>query len=391
MLKIIHTNKEINEKVIKEDLDINSNLLDFFVSEPKNISEKIYSTISEIKTLKKKELFYSKILSYLTFLLDSSSLKNDEKGKKVLKNLIEVCQPEIGIKIFQDLFYMLTEEKSNFPLKKEILLNEKISDLKEENDYITIYNLFLLYLIESKYDNDIISKFAELLEKNKNYGLLKKLENIEELRKIIREKILKEKDLISKDINISKLYFFLTLSSPDLVDEDLSLIKLNEKLSNEKNLMDNLENRNDVDILYNSDNTKYFDESYGIKGSELILRNAKESTIHEILIEFVDDEKQSNISIKEFIKRIHENEDEEKEIKIKDEEVQGKFEDIEEFLISGSKNKLYKIIINYLKKEIKVLYIRRCEYKKEQKEELLKKVKDVKSKLEGILKAIQKI
>ena len=60
-------------------------------------------------------------------------------------------------------------------------------------------------------------------------------------------------------------------------------------------------------------------------------------------------------------------------------------------IISGKEHKLYNIAIDYMKKEIRILYLRRPEYTKEQKEELLKNVKDMKSKLEGILRAIEKI
>ena len=44
-----------------------------------------------------------------------------------------------------------------------------------------------------------------------------------------------------------------------------------------------------------------------------------------------------------------------------------------------------------MNQEIRILYLRRPEYTKEQKEELLKNVKDMKAKLEGILRAIDKI
>ena len=389
MLKIIPQNENDYEKAAKEELNIDSNFLDFFASEPKIVLDKINSTLSEIKSSKKGDLFYNKILYYFSFLI--SSIKNDDKGKKIIKNIIEICEPEVGIKIYQDLFYILTEDKNILPLKKEILCNINSSILKEENDFIILYNLFMLYLLKSNYDNDIISKLSELVDKNKNYILLKKLENIEELRKIISKEILNNKEVIAKDINISKLYFFLTMTSPDLVDEDLATITLNEKLINEKNLMDNLENRNDEEILFNSDKNKYFEDNYGIKAAELILIGAKENTIHEILIGFTDEDKKYNITIKEFIKRIFDDAEEEKEIKIKDEEIQSKFEEIEDMLISGNEHKLYNIIIDYSKKEIRILYIRRCKFEKEQKEEILKKVKDMKSRLEGILKAIQKI
>ena len=392
MLKFIPQNENNYEKSAKEELGISSNFLDFFISEPKEISEKINATLAELKSSRKIEIFYNKILYYFSFLEKSGTLKDDDKGKKVIKNLIEICEPEAGAKLYQDLFYILTEEKHNLPLKKEILKHIQKSSLKfEENDFILLYNLFILYLLDTNYDSEIFSLFAELVDKNKNYILLKKLENIEKIRIIMKAEFLKNNEIINKDINFNKLYFFLTLSSPDLVDEDLSAIKLNEKLVTEKKLMDNLENRKDEDIIFNTEYQKYFEEAYGEKASELILIGAKESSIHEILVGF-DEDKQSKISFKEFIERIYEDDDEsKKKPELKEEEIKSKFEEIEDMIISGKEHKLYNIAIDYMKKEIRILYLRRPEYTKEQKEELLKNVKDMKSKLEGILRAIEKI
>ena len=394
MLKFIPQNEINYEKSAKEELGISSNFLDFFSSEPKEISEKINSTLAELKSSKKGEIFYNKILYYFSLLEKSGALKDDDKGKKVIKNLIEICESEVGSKIYQDLFYILTDEKNNLPLKKEILKHIQKSTIKfEENDFILLYNLFVLYLIDTNFDSEIISLFAELIDKNKNYILLKKLENIEKIRLIMREQFLKKNEIINKDLNFNKLYFFLTLSSPDLVDEDLSTIKLNEKLITEQKLIDNLDNRKDADIIFNSEYPKYFDEAYGEKASELILIGAKESSMHELLVGF-DEDKQSKISFKDFIERIYEEDDEEdtkKKVELKEEDIKSKFEEIEDMIISGKEHKLYNIAIDYMKKEIRILYIRRPVYTKEQKEELLKNVKDMKAKLEGILKAIEKI
>ena len=132
--------------------------------------------------------------------------------------------------------------------------------------------------------------------------------------------------------------------------------------------------------------TKYICENCGAKHS-------KESSIHEILIGF-DEDKQTKISFKDFIQRIYEEDDEEetkKKVELKEEEIKSKFEEIEDMIISGKEHKLYNISIDYMNQEIRILYLRRPEYTKEQKEELLKNVKDMKAKLEGILRAIDKI
>ena len=393
MLKFIPQNKNNYEKSAKEELGISSDFLEFFSSDSKEISEKINSTLSEIKSSKRGEIFYNKILYYFSFLENSGKFKDDDKGKKVIKNLIEICEPEVGTKIYQDLFYILTEEKNNLPLKKEILKQIPKSKLNlEECDFILLYNLFILYLLDTNFDNEIMIIFAELTEKNKNYILLKQLENIEKIKIIIRNEYLKNKENITKNAPVSKLFFFLIMVSQDLVDEDLEQIKLNEKLVEEKKMFDNLENRKDDQILFNSDNQKYFEETYGEKAAEFILMGAKESCIHEILNGF-DEDKQTKISFKDFIQRVYEEDDEEneKKVELKEEEIQSKFEEIEDMIISGKEHKLYNIVIDYMNKEIRILYLRRPEYTKEQKEEILKKVKDMKSRLEGILRAIDKI
>ena len=391
MLKFIPQNEKNYENSAKSELGIDSNFLEFFSSTPNEIKEKINSTLSEVKSSKKGEVFYTKLVYYFSFLINSSIFKEDDKGKKVIQNLIEICESEVGSRIFQDLFYILTDEKHNLLLKKEILKLIPKSKIKfEENDFVQLYNLFILYLSDSNYDGEIISIFAELIEKNKNFILLKKLENLEKIRIIIKNEYSKDKSSIIGDINISKLYFFLILSSPDLVDEDLSEVKLNEKLIEEKKLINNLENKKGANILFNSELQKYFDEAYGEKAAELILIGAKESSIHEILIGF-SDEKQMTISFKDLIERIYEEDDEEKKIEFKDEDIQNKFEEIEDMIFSGKEHKLYNIVIDYMKKEIRILYLRRPEYTPEQKEELLKRVKDMKTKLQGILKAIEKI
>ena len=54
------------------------------------------------------------------------------------------------------------------------------SSLKlEENDFILLYNLFILYLLDTNFDSEIISLFSELVEKNQKIS--------KKIRIIIRE------------------------------------------------------------------------------------------------------------------------------------------------------------------------------------------------------------
>lgn len=398
MLKFVSQSDKNKEKAIQEELDIKTNLLDFFSSsDPNTITEKINSTLADIKSKTKKEdTFYTKLIYYFSILANSNTFKADDKAKTSVKNMIQICQNKVGAKIYQDLFYLFDNYKKE--LKKTILIEIPNSKLDfSEEDFISLFSLFISFIIDEKklnktYNSEIIDLFADFVDKNKKYYLLKKIENIERARIILRDEMVTNKDIIIGKINTCKLIAFLTLSSKDLVDEDLDRYSLNEKLTEEKKLFNALENRKDEEILFNKDNIKYFEENYGEKSAELILTGAKECCIHEILIGFEDD-KQTKISFKDFITNIFEddNDDNKKSINLKDEEIQEKFEEIEDMLISGKEHKLYNIAVDYFKKEIKILYLRRPEYGQEQKTNLLNKVKNVKSKLEIILKSLEKI
>lgn len=399
MLKLVCQNDKNNEKAVQEELGVN-NLLDFFsASDPKSISEKINSTLSEIKYKSRKEdAFYTKLIYYFSILINSKSFKNDDKAKTSIKNLIQVCEPEFGVKIYQDLFNLFEEDQKDF--KKHILneiINSKVNF--SEDDMLCLFNLFVVFVVNEKkinksYESEIVDKFAEFVANKKLYHLLRKIFLIENFRINIRDQILKNKDKEISNINTSKLIFFITLSSPDFVDEDLGIYKFNAQLKVEKSLCDALDNRQDAEILFDNNNRKYFDETYGDKGADLILTGAKETCIHEILVGFEDD-KQTKVSFKEFITSIYEEDDEEddkkKKVELKDDEIQSKFEEIEDMIISGKEHKLYNVVVDYFKKEIKILYIRKPTYEDEQKKLLLDKVKNMKSKLEVILKAIDKI
>ena len=397
MLTFIAQNYKTNAKLIQDELGLKTNLMDFFSSsDPKTISEKIETSLGEIKLKsRKEEVFYTKLIYYFSILVNSNLFKNDDKAKTSIKNMIGICESQVGAKIYQDLFNLFDQYQKE--QKKYVLTQIPLSKYDfSEDELISLFILYTVFLVEEKnknktYDSDVINQFSELIEKKKYYYLLRKLDSIEQLRIVIRDEMVKNKDSIVKNVNTSKLLFFLTLTSPDFIDEDLSVFNLNEKLEKEKKLIDDLENRNDEDILFNTDIKKYLEDEYGERAAELILTGAKESCIHEILVGF-EDEKQTNVSFKDFITKIYEDEEEKtKKKEFKDDEIQSKFEDIEDMLISGKEHNLYNIAVDYFKKEIKILYLRRPEYEKEQKTNLLNKVKEMKAKLQVILGALEKI
>ena len=397
MLTFIAQNYKTNEKLIQDELGLKTNLMDFFSSpDPKTITEKIETSLGEIKLKsRKEEVFYTKLIYYFSILVNSNLFKNDDKAKTSIKNMIGICESQVGAKIYQDLFNLFDQYQKE--QKKYVLTQIPLSKYDfSEDELISLFTLYTVFLVEEKnknktYDSDVINQFSELIDKKKYYYLLRKLDSIEQLRIVIRDEMVKNKDSIAKNVNTSKLLFFLTLTSPDFIDEDLSVFNLNEKLEKEKKLIDDLENRNDEDILFNTDNKKYLEDEYGERAAELMLTGAKESCIHEILVGF-EDEKQTNVSFKDFITKIYEDEEEKtKKKEFKDDEIQSKFEDIEDMLISGKEHNLYNIAVDYFKKEIKILYLRRPEYEKEQKTNLLNKVKEMKAKLQVILGALEKI
>lgn len=86
MLKFLTQTDKNNEKIVLEELGV-KNLLDFFSSsDPKSISEKINSTLHEMKLKSKREdAFYTKLIYYFSILINSKSFKKMIKQKLVLK------------------------------------------------------------------------------------------------------------------------------------------------------------------------------------------------------------------------------------------------------------------------------------------------------------------
>ena len=157
-------------------------------------------------------------------------------------------------------------------MKNVVLLEKPLSKVEfTENELVFLYSLFSLFIIDDKklkraYIGEIVDIFAELVTKNNKYYLLKKINNLENIRIIIRDEMLTKKGV--NNINIYK---------------------------RRKKLFDALENRKDGEILYKKDNIKYFEESNGEKVAELILNVVKESYIHEILSGF-EESKQTKIN-----------------------------------------------------------------------------------------------
>ena len=68
--------------------------------------------------------------------------------------------------------------------------------------------------------------------------------------------------------------------------------------------------------------------------------------------------------------------------------IEGKIEDVEEYLIS---NDLYKVILDYETKTINIVYVRKIEYEEEDKNKLIEKLSKIKNNMKSIINAIDKI
>ena len=396
MLKFVSQNEKPNEKLITEELEIDTSLLDFLSSSDYNdIKKKIKNTLNDIKLQSKKiDSFYTKLLFYFSLVIENKKFKFNDKSKTCIDNIINICESESLLNVYQDLFNLFDNNEKEF--KKYILSKILNSEYKfVENDFQNFYILFINYL-ETDLDSEILEKFAKYISDKKNYELLSNISNINNFHKHLS----KEKDIISKSVLISKLYFYVTMTSPDLVDINLEKkLGLNSDLKEEIKLIDLLDNCENKEILfeYKSEN---LEKDYGNEATEKILTGVKENCLHEILLSFIDDKK-NVIQFKELINEIYDDEEDDdeddkknktkKETITDENEILEKFGILEDMLIAGNEHGLYNLVIDYFKKEIKVLYIRRSEYDEEQKKALLSKVKDMKSKLEMILKAVEKI
>lgn len=396
MLKFV--SKTQNDKkfddLIKEELGEKTSILDFLSnSTPNQIKEKIYETLKDVKLKsRKEEMCYTKLIYYFSLVINDKMFNFDEKAKKCIDNLIIISEEEKFIQIFEDLYNLFVEEQSN--IKKYIL--QKILDSKYEftlNDYIVIYcliiNYFCIKKVNIKENEDILEKFAKLVDAKKNYDLLPKIKNVEHFLTKLSE-YNQQSDSVNKSVLVSKLFFFLNMSSPDLVDVNFEdKLKLNDSLKKEIELIGDMYDRKDAKILFETKQGSFAD-AYGEKGDEIILMAAKETSIQELL-KSNESDKIFVVKFKEFINQIYEDEEGNITVDIKDNEIQGKFEEIEDVIISGNDHKLYNVVIDYAKQEIKILYVRKQSYEKKDKEILLDKVKKMKSNLETILKAIEKI
>lgn len=400
MLKFVPKNEteKKDENLIKEELSIKTSLFDFLSSDPNEIKEKILSSLGDIKLkTRKDEMFYTKLVYYFSLVVEAKNFSFNDKARKAIDNLLSICdlEEEKFICIYEDLYNLFSEEEID--VKKYLL--QKIFESKNKNLFsndekiLKIIYLVINYIKLSKTkkideQNEIIDNLSKKINEKKNYYLFKKVR--EDEIKILFKLLKNNKEVINKSKEESKLFFFLTMSSNDLVDINLEdNLKLNSELKNEIQLIQDMYDRKDDKILYQSENYK-LSENYGTKSEEIILMGAKECSIQQIINSF-DDDKKNFVTFKELIQQIYEQDDDDKKVTIKDEDVQEKFENIEEVIISGNDKKLFDVFIDYDLKEIKILYVRKQVYEEQQKNNLLDKVKKMKNNLEMILSAIDNI
>lgn len=363
MLRIISTNSSNNEEFLKKEMSISTSLYDFLLGTEDG--EKIISTVTLLfhEEKKSEKLIYDKLLFILSLVISSKNLKWDEKMKKILENLISASKNFKNIELFKvlsDLYFIIPESQCNM---KEFMIMEivEVADSKNYDQIIEIFNNLFNISQNTQKILEIYSDFASKhhiyhLIKNKQDFLIKALNNQKEL-----------------SINQKRMLFFLVFSSNQIAKAKLNLIsekiKNAQELQNENNLIDSLIAKDYKKALTFSFDT--LNQVYGTESVEKIQNWSKQYTVQQVFLS---------------LGNIHE---------ISFEDISAKlgveFDDIEEILIEGDISGLFKVKINYEQKIIKILFIKRSSYSKEEVDKLNKDIISIKGKLDFVLKAIETI
>ena len=68
-----------------------------------------------------------------------------------------------------------------------------------------------------------------------------------------------------------------------------------------------------------------------------------------------------------------------------------RFEEIEDVLIDGDNSGMFKVKLNYEKKTVRKLYVKKSSYTKEEVEKLNNTINSIKGKLDSVVKALESI
>ena len=360
MLKIIPTTSVNNEEFLKKEMNIQTPLADF-ISEAES-ADKLISTISLLfKEEKKSEkAIYDKLLFIFSLVLNGKNVEYADKMKKSIENVISAAKSLKVVdenKIVSDLYFMFPEGQF---ATKELLL-EKIIAIEGKN-YEQVVELFYnaFKINKNSYDK-ILSLFSTYISKNKQFHLIKS-------HKEFFIKCLS--DIKELSVDEKKVLFYLIASSMEITKIDLkSMIEKikGDELKNENSLLTLLSSGEHKNVL-----TFSFDSLvsvYGEGSAEQIETLSKQFALRDVLIGLGD-----TISFDELADKVGVS-----------------FEDIEDVLIDGDNSGMFKVKMNYEKKLIKKLFVKKSKYTKEQIEELNKTINAMKGKISFVVKALESI
>ncbi len=253
---------------------------------------------------------------------------------------------------YYDLFYI-----SNNPKIKKIILN-KVKLINNKESLKGIINMFLNYLNKEK-EEEVLNSFLDYIINNKAFTLISK-KNKQKLKNLLKD---------TKSENGAKILFYLTFSYENVIYSNLSELK--EKVKNLPNENEILSSINDSKKILAYDYSK-LEENYGNESAEIIESFIKQYVIHNILLnKFID---KKYVSFDEFEK-----------------EIGNKVEDIEDSLIEGNNSGLFKVRICYNTNNIKIIFIKRSSFNKNDIEKLSEEIMSIKNKIDLTYNAIEQI
>ena len=359
MLKIIPTTSVNNEEFLKKEMNIQTSLADF-ISEAEN-ADKLISTISLLfKDEKKNEkAIYDKLLFIFSLVINGKNVEYAEKMKKSIENVISAAKSLQVVdenKILSDLYFMFPEGQF---ATKELLL-EKIVAVEGKNYEQVIDIFFNAFKINKNSISKILSLFAVYIAKHKKFHLIKSHKDF------FINNLLNVKEI---SVEQKQLLFYLVTSSMEITKVDLK--KIIEKVNGNET-----KNENSLLTLLSGEQKKVFTFSfdsfvnvYGEDSAEEIKMLSNQFALRDVLLGLGE-----TISFDELADKVGVS-----------------FEEIEDVLIDGDNCGMFKVKINYEKKTIKKLFVKKSSYSKEEVEKLNKTINSMKGKIAFVIKALESI
>lgn len=314
---------------------------DYIIQEPK---EEIIKNIKLLYQNEKDTKIYDKILFLFSLIVTSKTFKFDDNAKKICEkfNSLKEYIKETEFQFRYDLFAISTEENL-----KEYLL-QKVFEVTTEKDFST-----LLKIVNKKFSKSAFEKFCDLIHEKKLYHLIKNpgplLEALSENKNTENEK---------------KLLFFLKLSSLSITDKDIE--KLEPSSADEKNILDLIIAQSSEKLFKFDYNV--FDKDYGVKSKEELMSFCKQVALRDLFLT------KTEISFKEI-----------------EDITKLSFDDLEENIVEGEINGMFKLKIDYSKKAIIILFVRKTTFTKDDLDSMNKNISDIKSKIGLVIKALDSI